>query len=245
MLLSCLLFVGIAIDRLEAVVSPLHRRFSLKTARLSCFFVTLFTFVFVVLFVMDEQKSLSPVLPFCRCSGNGFDERKYNVTKLIFDILIVLSFVVIVVAYAIVYFQIRKLGVRRAETFRRYARRFVDMDDQAKEADIGGDGIEGGHVDEEARDQAAPLGLLRMASPSVKMHKNDADLLRRTVRIATLITIFFVISWLTTLMIQHWCIIDRTPILEKSVYLNSIINPIIYAVTNRDFRELIRHRIRD
>ena len=244
MLLSCLLFVGIAIDRLEAVISPLHRRFTLKTARLSCFLVALFTFVFVVFFVMDDQPDgLTPVLR--RCSGDESDKRKYNVTKLLFDIIIVLSFLVIVVVYAIVNFQIRKLGVRRAETFRRYARRFVDMDNQAEEANLGGDDMEGGHAEEvEARDQDAPVGVLRVASPSVKMHKNDADLLQRTVRIATLITIFFVVSWLPSLMIQHWCIIGRNPVFERSVYLNSVVNPIIYAVTNRDFRELIRHRFR-
>ena len=54
LLLSCFLFVGIAIDRLEAISSPLSRRFDLRAAKIVSGVAILFTAPFV--FFMSRRR---------------------------------------------------------------------------------------------------------------------------------------------------------------------------------------------
>ena len=52
----------------------------------------------------------------------------YNVSKVIFDCIVGVCFLIIVVVYIIVYFQIRRLSIHRAETFRTFSQQQVGDD---------------------------------------------------------------------------------------------------------------------
>ena len=82
-------------------------------------------------------------------------------------------------------------------------------------------------------------------STSVPLHKKDAEMMRRTFLIAVLITGFFIVSWFPVLAIQHWFLWWNVPIFRKIVFLNSVVNPVIYYKTNKDFRDQVKHRFGD
>jgi len=57
-------------------------------------------------------------------------------------------------------------------------------------------------------------------------------------KVAVLVFVAFLISVFPTLVLQHWTWIDLdyVPILRRSYYLNSVLNPIIYSMTKTKFR---------
>ena len=167
---------------------------------------------------------------------------------MIFDLIVLTCFVAIVLVYVRVFVLVWKLGLRRA-TLKKgsYTRDVaegdfvevnVDDDDKPDVCD----------VDDEAKTRATTgntdivrIETFRMSS-FVQLLKKDAALMRRTIVIAALITSFFIFSWLPVLMIHHWLCVDihKYPVLRKIVHLNTVANPVIYAITNRDFRESVR-----
>ena len=153
----------------------------------------------------------------------------------------IICFIAIVVVYCFVFVKVLKLGIRRA-TLKKGS---YTPNEVEEVVDVDVDDGDGANTRAPiANGDVVRMETFRM-STSVQLLKKDAALMRRTLVIAALITFFFIFSWLPVLMIQHWQILPNIPVFRKIVHLNTVANPVIYALTNRDFRDSVRRRFSD